>query len=640
MRLLLFSFITLLFAGCAAPSGEPDTAASVNISKWQDESLREIHELKNARNTLGLVEYLSDPTPEYRAEAAMALGSVQDSSSAEAILTLIADEYPEVRMMAAFALGQIATPDAARGLIKLINSDTTTVVRTEALEALGKTGSAEAADFLQEYQPNYYFDEAGHSWGIYRLSLRAAANANHERIMTERLQSGYEETRLAAVHFFSRHEAEIPADSLNILTKLAAKDRSPEVRMAAATALGNYNIQNRASVLTSIALEDDHPGVRVNALGALAKIGQGADVAIESLHDSNINAAIAAALLFRDNPALADLGRIRSQALTHPSGTVRGILFETLLQLSEDRKTTIEEILREIKDNPDCAASVVSALGRAPEALHVLDSLAFNAPPKIATPALEALFEVHTTLGSDCNQWQSLFSKIKAKADIGHLALLGSHLRKAGFKGRDCFNTDASWVDLVAQIDLPRGLEARIELSEALRSFSDRFDPAFADQDFLQIDWSTLASYGEQPIAEITTTRGKFSMVLLIDDAPATVSHFINLANAGFFNAKPFHRVVPNFVVQTGCPRGDGYGSGDELLRSEFSPLHYGPGVAGIASAGKDTESTQWFVTHRTTPHLDGRYTIFGAVIEGMDVIWALSPDDTIEQLRIVSFDE
>lgn len=638
MRFLILFLIAV--AGCTAPHADSDTPLGDRSSKWQDNALREIHELKNARNTTALIEYLNDPSPQYRAEAAMVLGSVQDTASVHALRALITDEFAEVRMMAAFALGQIGTPAAAHGLIELIDNDTTTVVRTEALEALGKTGTGEAADFLLHYEPNYFFDEAGHSWGIYRLALKASAGIHHERIMMSRLSSAYEETRLAAVHFFTRHKAQIDADSLNMLAGLAAKDRSAEVRMAAASAMSNCNITNRQETLATLALQDVHPGVRVNALRALSKTGGGEHAAIEALYDSNSNVAIAAADFFRRNPGLAEAERIRTQALTHPSLTVRGLLFETLLQLDgEPQETILTEIFREIRYNPDCAVSLVTSLRRTPESRPFLDSLVFHAEPRIATPALETLFELYALQKSNCTEWQSLFSRLKDKADTGLLALLGNRLRDPGFAGRPCFLVDESWVDLTKQIKLPSGLEAHIELSEALRDLSDTLTISPISAEFVDPDWAALSTFGQQPIAEITTNKGSFSLILLSDDAPVTVSHFVNLASQGFFDGRAFHRVVPNFVIQTGCPRGDGYGSGDELLRSEFSPLHYGPGVAGIASAGKDTESTQWFVTHCTTPHLDGRYTIFGAVIDGMDVVWELAPDDVIEQITISSFD-
>ena len=121
--------------------------------------------------------------------------------------------------------------------------------------------------------------------------------------------------------------------------------------------------------------------------------------------------------------------------------------------------------------------------------------------------------------------------------------------------------------------------------------------------------------------------------------APATVANFINLTDENFYDRKYIHRVVPNFVAQGGCPRGDGYGSLDYTIRSELPDLHYDDeGYLGMASAGNHTESTQWFITHSPTPHLDGRYTIFGKVSEGMDVVHNLRIGDIIQDIRILKY--
>ncbi|ALJ01190.1 hypothetical protein DC20_04305 [Rufibacter tibetensis] len=123
---------------------------------------------------------------------------------------------------------------------------------------------------------------------------------------------------------------------------------------------------------------------------------------------------------------------------------------------------------------------------------------------------------------------------------------------------------------------------------------------------------------------------------LLVEDAPGSVANFVELLEQGFYNGKNYHRVVPNFVAQGGCPRGDGWGSTDYAIRSEFADLNYLEGYVGMASAGKDTESCQWFITHSPTPHLDGKYTIFARVIKGMDVVHQLNIGDTIEKVELV----
>ncbi|OGU25133.1 MAG: peptidylprolyl isomerase [Ignavibacteria bacterium GWA2_54_16] len=119
------------------------------------------------------------------------------------------------------------------------------------------------------------------------------------------------------------------------------------------------------------------------------------------------------------------------------------------------------------------------------------------------------------------------------------------------------------------------------------------------------------------------------------DDAPFTVLSFVKLAQKGFYDGLGFHRVVPNFVLQGGDPRGDGWGGPGYAIRSEYSFARFGRGMVGIASAGKDTEGCQFFITHLPTPHLDGRFTVFARVVDGFDVVDRLQVGDTIEKVTI-----
>jgi cyclophilin family peptidyl-prolyl cis-trans isomerase len=112
---------------------------------------------------------------------------------------------------------------------------------------------------------------------------------------------------------------------------------------------------------------------------------------------------------------------------------------------------------------------------------------------------------------------------------------------------------------------------------------------------------------------------------------------FVEQAKKGYYNGKSFHRVVPNFVAQGGCPRGDGYGGLDFTLRTEVPALmrYDREGMVGLASAGLDTESVQFFITHSPAPHLDGNYTIFATVIDGMSVVHDLQVGDLITKISI-----
>ncbi len=137
--------------------------------------------------------------------------------------------------------------------------------------------------------------------------------------------------------------------------------------------------------------------------------------------------------------------------------------------------------------------------------------------------------------------------------------------------------------------------------------------------------------------AVLATDKGEFTIDLLPEDAPLTVDNFIKLARANYFNGLEVHRVVPNFVMQDGDPRGDGNGGPGWSIRCEVNMVPYDRGAVGMALSGKDTGGSQWFVTHSPQPHLDGGYTVFGRVNEtGMKVVDNIVRGDRILSVKIV----
>jgi cyclophilin family peptidyl-prolyl cis-trans isomerase/HEAT repeat protein len=144
-----------------------------------------------------------------------------------------------------------------------------------------------------------------------------------------------------------------------------------------------------------------------------------------------------------------------------------------------------------------------------------------------------------------------------------------------------------------------------------------------------------LARLGKHVQATVRTDQGAFTLLLLPDEAPLNVDNFVMLARKGYFNGLSIHRVVPNFVIQGGDPRGDGNGGPGYQIRCEVNELTYDRGAVGMALSGKDTGGSQWFVTHSPQPHLDGGYTVFGRVITGMEVVDKIVRGDVIRSVRI-----
>jgi peptidyl-prolyl cis-trans isomerase B (cyclophilin B) len=139
-------------------------------------------------------------------------------------------------------------------------------------------------------------------------------------------------------------------------------------------------------------------------------------------------------------------------------------------------------------------------------------------------------------------------------------------------------------------------------------------------------------------IAEITTPKGIITLELYADKTPQTVANFEDLANHGFYDELTFHRVIPDFMIQGGCPDGTGAGGPGYEFDDEFHPdlKHDAPGVLSMANAGPNTNGSQFFITHVETPWLDGKHSVFGRVIQGQDVVNAIEQGDEIFSIKVM----
>jgi len=138
-------------------------------------------------------------------------------------------------------------------------------------------------------------------------------------------------------------------------------------------------------------------------------------------------------------------------------------------------------------------------------------------------------------------------------------------------------------------------------------------------------------------VASIETSRGTIRLELFADKAPKTVKNFEDLAAKGFYNGLKFHRVIPDFMVQTGCPQGTGTGDPGYKFADEFHPdlRHSGPGILSMANSGPNTNGSQFFITHVATPWLDGKHSVFGKVLAGQDVVNAIKQGDVMKTVTV-----
>ena len=141
------------------------------------------------------------------------------------------------------------------------------------------------------------------------------------------------------------------------------------------------------------------------------------------------------------------------------------------------------------------------------------------------------------------------------------------------------------------------------------------------------------------PSIKMQTSQGEIHIELFEDEAPNTVANMIELSEQGFYDGLVFHRVINDFMIQGGCPHGKGTGGPGYRFRDECHPdrRHDGPGILSMANAGANTNGSQFFITHSAQPHLDGKHTVFGRVLEGLDVVNRISQGDEIQSVTVLN---
>jgi len=213
--------------------------------------------------------------------------------------------------------------------------------------------------------------------------------------------------------------------------------------------------------------------------------------------------------------------------------------------------------------------------------------------------------------------------------DDAALAILGALAKQKSAAANDAIKTA-----LNSQNHLIRRRAVALLKANGAGDFSDRIGTVQSRNEL--IDYRrAIARIGKTITATVVTSQGSFTIEFLPEEAPLTVDNFIQLARRGYFNGQTIPRVVPNFVIQAGDPRGDQNGGPGYSIRCEINEMLFERASVGMALSGKDTGGSQWFVTHSPQPHLDGGYTVFGRVTRGMDVVDSIARGATIRQVIV-----
>ena len=609
------------------------------INKFRDPQVREIYELKDRRDTKGLLQHLHQTQAELREEAALALGSVQNVQALPQLEALLSDPIHEVRKAAAFSLGQLYDSAAVNPLVYALEMEKNDTVRKEMLEALGKCITQQQIDLLNQQPADSIPEMEGLAWAFYRAGIRNVYDRVSVQIVASLLDTTYtHRIRLAAAHFFARTKGLDLTDHFHQLSHFAGRDPSPHVRMAATLALKNVNtLESREFIIKNL-LKDPDYRVRVNALQALQQFAwEDLSPIFPLLGDSQVQVGKAAAQLVAKKVSPANFEQAKTALEGLRDASVKSILAGALLHHQPDDEVMVKELTVSLEKTADPYQQSLwlSALGKSFLAYDRLVEEAFSTKPKILrTTAMQALVELRQSPDFPASRNEDFADVLKRAVTSEDQALIGipstvMQNRELNFK--NYFQDPGFLSEAKAKLSLPHDNETLQALQAAIFYFEEKDElPEVGNPFNHPVDWELIGRLDEEQEVSIQTTKGEIVLRLLVEEAPGTVANFVSLINRGYFNGKNFHRVVPNFVIQGGCPRGDGWGGEDYSIRSEFSYQKYGEGSVGMASAGKDTEGTQWFITHSPTPHLDGRYSIFAQVSEGMETVHRIGVGDKI----------
>ena len=667
MRLLLIALAAAV-AGCAS-SAPPEPARSRDADGLLARpDLQAVVDLQVRRDGGALADSLASADSVVRARAAFALASVQDPGAVPALRRLLDDAVPAVRADAAFALGQSADSTAGVALAVSLRREATPAVTAELLGALGKTGGlADLGAVLGAVLPEAL--EPDRALALARFGTRGVTTDAWAEWLAARFQAPDPGVRQAAAYALTR--SPVAAWEPHAAAVRAAFDALPgePARMHLARALGQLADTTDAGRLADALAADPDWRTRVEAARALRELGdvpaaRGAlarAVDDPSPHVAQVAAEAFAALA----PAqAADLARAdRPWPTTAP----------LLAALAATDPGAVTDWMRRHESEPFAQAAALRALGAAADSasLRLLFAAARAEDTRVAGAALDGLRQRWESADkAEPRPFFVAFAQGLRRADLATTSLAAPALADSAFWP---LGAGAVLREVYVGLEAPRDVEPMSAIVRAIGEVRDGGEIDFLLRVVLQspsealrttardalndrltegvdvettgggsrpattaIDWDQLRAVGPRPRLVLETDRGRVVLELDTEQAPQTVQRVTSTAARGLYDGVPFHRVVANFVVQGGdYERRDGYGGPETPIRSELTRLRFGTGTVGMASSGKDTEGSQFFVTHSPQPHLDGRYTAFGRVVEGQDVVDAILQGDLVREARV-----
>ena len=622
------------------------------------------------------------PDPWLRAKTALAVGRLRDLPATRTLPALLQDPDASVRRAAAFGAGVSGDAGLVSDLAPALG-DPDAETAANAAEALGKIGGKDATDALVAALARR---DASAARVASALALFRKPEARTVAALLvafgEESSASDSELRRAVVYSLARKPQ---WEALPALRAVLRRGTGPNAFSVdeiswAARGLGILEDDECASDLVRLAA---HPDISISVQALTALVSLSKKGALSRNDEVSRSARDVALLRANDSLSGVAIAALRLLGVLPDSPESRAALEENLLRGGWRGQTALVSLTRlDVARAPEEAGARLEAAqmtGSLELRLGVAESLEFfegEGPPEpvVRAAAADRSARVRAAALSSLSKkkFPSLSARLLAGLIDGDPAVRDTALEAAApLLEQGSVDLRRSWTAAfdrafesgepdftVGALDAAAGRgeagralvaahandadrvtreKARRLLVEKYGAAADSFRPIPATTRLSRKDYDRLARAANESVfeADVVTPRGAIRMELFAEDAPMTVENFRALAARRFFDGLLIHRVVPDFVDQTGDPRGDGSGGPLYAVRDEINPRRYLRGAVGMALSGPDTGGSQWFVALSPQRHLDGGYTVFGRVLDGMEVSDHTEQDDRLVSVRV-----
>lgn len=679
--------LALALSGCIR---ETDSAIQERLAEM---------EYRRHIQTGKIAAHLNHDSPDVRRMAVHAIAQVQDTAHLPLIANRLRDPDAGVRAEAIFALGQLYTTSEHidQFLRETLERESDPANRLAVIDAIGKSGSTDFLDAIHAEINSGDLDRQRHAArAVARMAYRGLPvfefapvvsalmiDASNTAVATEAAYAVY---RVGVLDSFRELAQALERSDpmyryfvLKGLKRMVELMDSPEfeplktedpyrgiwtqytsrdfqrkllvplqdstwyVRLAACDLLGAVGGQVSQNELVGM-LDDPHPGVRlqvIRSLGTMPNWTTRKEMRrIYSDDDDWRMRGEALVVLARIQPEEA-LAHVREDWLNRPWPEASYAIAALEAIRSDDPARPIPEsepatqLLLQLADGQQLAratAALEALVNRpqVPEAAFFAGRLAEADPATVAIVATYFAGIEGPKPGEAVQPLMDAYAALKAPEDREAMILVLDALGNLGSREALPLLTEAA---ASPYPDIRRSARAALVVVDP---GADLPAPPAKDAPVTRWDFPMPAADSLYAL-ELATDGGAIVIDLFSDEAPVTVANILSLARKRYYDGIYFHRVIPGFVAQGGDPRGDGWGGPGYAIPCEYNDRHYDRGMVGMALSGKDTGGSQWFITHTPQPHLDGRYTLFGKVREGMAVADSLLPYDRIQTARVVA---